>query len=269
MVFRTMASSDFSPDVPRDFAFRLIPAVTADVGRRSDETSPVPSLTLTASRSPYAGGFFGTVLQDLGAFRGLRLCMRGSAPSGSLRANMSTLQDSRDATGCCVAPLPQGDTPLQHLRSPRSTGRLLRGLLAVTTITGRAAAARAATTARWHPPGASSPIRWGPLPCHRLPSSAIPASSFVTVQRVPVGRSAMSSGALATSLPTNPWGDHSSPRLTGPTLYEAGALAPGTCTGVGRRGRAGPRAAPVSVDLRLDGRSRPHHGLRGFSHVTQ
>jgi hypothetical protein len=43
------------------------------VGRRSDETSPVPSPTLTASRSPYAGGFFGTVRQDLGAFHGLRL----------------------------------------------------------------------------------------------------------------------------------------------------------------------------------------------------
>jgi hypothetical protein len=73
MIASTMASSDFSPDILRDFAFRLIPAVPADVGRRPDETSPVPSPTLTASRSPYAGGFFGIAFQDLGAFRGLRL----------------------------------------------------------------------------------------------------------------------------------------------------------------------------------------------------
>jgi len=73
MISSTMASSDFSLDVPRDFAFRLLPAVPADVGRRSDETSPVPSPTLTASRSPYAGGFFATVRQGLGAFHGLRL----------------------------------------------------------------------------------------------------------------------------------------------------------------------------------------------------
>lgn len=73
MLCSTVASSDFSPDVPRDFAVRLIPAVTAEVGRRSDETSPVPSPTLTASRYPYAGGFFSAALQVLRAFRGLRL----------------------------------------------------------------------------------------------------------------------------------------------------------------------------------------------------
>jgi hypothetical protein len=67
-----MASSDFAPDGPRDVACQRIPAVTADVGRRSDETSPVPSPTLTASRSPDAGGFLGAALQVLGAFHGLR-----------------------------------------------------------------------------------------------------------------------------------------------------------------------------------------------------
>jgi len=33
-----------------------------------------------------------------------------------------------------LTPLSQGDTPLQHLRSPGSTGSSLRGLLAVTTV---------------------------------------------------------------------------------------------------------------------------------------
>ena len=103
-----MASSDFSPDVPRDFALRLIPAVTADVGRRSDETAPVPSPTLPASRSPDAGGFFGTAFQGLGAFQGLRRACQARLPLGPGRANISTRQASRHATGCGVAPLAQG-----------------------------------------------------------------------------------------------------------------------------------------------------------------
>jgi len=49
------------------------------------------------------------------------------------RANMTTLQDSRDVTGCCFAPLSPGGTPLQHIRSPRCTWCLLHGLLVVTT----------------------------------------------------------------------------------------------------------------------------------------
>ena len=36
----------------------LIPAITVDVGHRPPEISPVPSFAVTASRSPYAGGFF-------------------------------------------------------------------------------------------------------------------------------------------------------------------------------------------------------------------
>jgi hypothetical protein len=73
MISSPMASSDFSPNLPRDFACRRIPAVTADVGRRSDETPPVPAPTLTASRSLYAGGFFSAALQVIGAFHALRL----------------------------------------------------------------------------------------------------------------------------------------------------------------------------------------------------
>ena len=45
------ASSWISP-------LRLIPFVTMAVGHRPDEISPVPSSTVTTSRSPYTGGFF-------------------------------------------------------------------------------------------------------------------------------------------------------------------------------------------------------------------
>ena len=72
MVSGTMASSDFSPGIPLDFAFRLIPAVSVDVRHRPDETSPVPSSAVTTSRSPYAGGFFTAAIQVLRRFRGLR-----------------------------------------------------------------------------------------------------------------------------------------------------------------------------------------------------
>jgi len=75
----------------------------------------------------------GLHFQMLHPFHGLRLGLRGSALSCPLQVNISTLQDSRHVTDCCLAPLPQRDTPLQHPRSPWSTGRLLRGVLALTT----------------------------------------------------------------------------------------------------------------------------------------
>jgi hypothetical protein len=63
------------------------------------------------------------------------LSLISSAPSGSrCRANISALQDSLHVTGCCLALLPQEDTPLHHSRSPGSTGSLPRGLLAATTV---------------------------------------------------------------------------------------------------------------------------------------
>jgi len=62
------------------------------------------------------------------------LSLNSWTPSCSpLGANISTLQDSLDVTGCCFAPLPQGDTSLQHIRLPGCIGCLLRGPLAVTT----------------------------------------------------------------------------------------------------------------------------------------
>lgn len=71
---------------------------------------------------------------------------------------------------------------------------------------------RAATTARWYPPVASSLISVGSTAWSRATRAAIPGSSFVPLQRSPVGRRAISSGALATSRPTKHWeGDRTPP----------------------------------------------------------
>ena len=51
---------------------QLIPVITVDVGHRPNETSPVPSLAVLTSRSPYAGGFFAVAVQGLRGFHGLR-----------------------------------------------------------------------------------------------------------------------------------------------------------------------------------------------------
>jgi hypothetical protein len=79
--------------------------------------------------------------QSLPLFRGLRLSLRGSALLCPLQVTLTTLQDSREGTDCGVAPPSRRDTPLQHPRSPRSTGSLLRGSLAITTA-GLASASR-------------------------------------------------------------------------------------------------------------------------------
>jgi hypothetical protein len=47
-------------------------------------------------------------------------------PACGIIAPGSSGIDSLDVTGCCFAPLPQRVTPLQHIRSPRCTGCLLR-----------------------------------------------------------------------------------------------------------------------------------------------
>src|SRR4029450_5100267 len=79
--------------------------------------------------------------QSLHLFHGLRLRLRGSALLGPLRGNITTLQGSLHGTDCGVAPPSQRVTPLQHPQSPKSTGSLLRGALALTT-TGLAPASR-------------------------------------------------------------------------------------------------------------------------------
>ena len=121
------ASSWISP-------LRLIPFVTMAVGHRPDEISPVPLSTFATSRSPYAGGFFTAAFPGSSPLPWPSLCVNSSAPSFSrFRANISALQDSLYVTGCCFAPLSQGDTTLRHSQSPGCTGCLLRGLLSVTT----------------------------------------------------------------------------------------------------------------------------------------
>ena len=121
---------------------QLIPAVTVRVVHRPSETSPVPSPTFTTSRSPYAGEFFGVVPSGSSHLPWPSLSLTSSALPGSpCGANISTLQDSLYVTGCGFALLSQEDTTLQHLRSPRSTGCLLRGGLTL-TATGLAPASR-------------------------------------------------------------------------------------------------------------------------------
>src|SRR5205823_1410819 len=51
----------------------------------------------------------------------------------SLSGRISTLQDSLHGTDYRFAPPSRRDTSLQHRWSPTSTGRLLRGSLAITT----------------------------------------------------------------------------------------------------------------------------------------
>jgi len=139
LVSSTMASSDFSSGFPSDFTSQLIPSVTLAVDERPDETSPVPSSAVLTSRSPYAGGFLTAAIQSLGRFFRLRFAWAARHPLFPLRANISTLQASRDVTGYWFALLSQEDTSLQHIWLPRSTGRLLHGLLAL-TMTGLAPA---------------------------------------------------------------------------------------------------------------------------------
>jgi hypothetical protein len=103
------------------------------VDHRPNEISPVPSSTFTTSRSPYAGEFFGAAFPDSSRLPWPSLRMTSSAlPCSPLGANLSALQDSPNVAGCGFALLSQEVTTLQHLRSPRSTGCLLRGCLTIT-----------------------------------------------------------------------------------------------------------------------------------------
>ncbi len=134
MVISTMASSDFSLDIPQISPPRLILAVTIGLGYRPGETSPVPSPTFSTSRSPYAEGFFVAASSGSSPLPWPSLSLTSSAPSCSpFGANISTLQDSLYVTGCCFALLSQEVTSLQHNLSPGCTGCLLCGLLTVTT----------------------------------------------------------------------------------------------------------------------------------------
>ena len=91
---------------------------------------------------PYAGEFFGVAFPGSSRLPWPSLRMTSSAlPCSPLGANLSALQDSLYVAGYGFALLSQEATTLQHLRSPRSTGCLLRGCLTI-TATGLAPASR-------------------------------------------------------------------------------------------------------------------------------
>ncbi len=112
----------------------LIPGLSRAVDPRPREVSRVALMAVPAFRSPYAGGFFEAALPDSSPLPWPSRRMKRSAPACSpCGANISALQDSLHGTDYRLAPLSQGDTALRHPRSPRSSGGLLRGSLAITT----------------------------------------------------------------------------------------------------------------------------------------
>jgi hypothetical protein len=91
-------------------------------------------MALPAFRSPYAGGFFEAAPPESSPLPWPSRSLKRSAPACSpCGVNMSTLQDSLDGTDYWVALPSQEDTALHHPQSPRSSGSLLRGSLAITT----------------------------------------------------------------------------------------------------------------------------------------
>ena len=97
------------PASPWTSLLQLIPVVTMSVNHRPDETSPVPSSTVTTSRSLYAGEFFGAAFPGSSRLPWPSLSLTSSAlPCSPSRANLSTLQDSLDVTGCGFALLISG-----------------------------------------------------------------------------------------------------------------------------------------------------------------
>ncbi len=128
-----MIPSDLSRGIAPDFASGLIPGLPRVVAPRPREISPVALTAFPASRSPYAEEFLGAASPDSSPLPWpSRSLKRSALPCSPLGANMSTLQDSLNGTGCWFAPPSQRDTPLRHTGSPQCNGSLLRGSLAIT-----------------------------------------------------------------------------------------------------------------------------------------
>ena len=112
----------------------LIPRLPGAADPRPREISLVAPMAVPAFRSPYAGGFFEAARPESSPLPWPSRYMKRSAPSWSpCGANMSALQDSLYGTDCGVALPSQEDTALHHPQSPRGSGSLLRGSLAITT----------------------------------------------------------------------------------------------------------------------------------------
>jgi len=112
----------------------LIPRLPRAVAPRPREISLVALMAVPAFRSPYAGGFFEAALPESSPLPWPSRRMIRSAPSCSPSgANMSALQDSLYGTDYWFALPSQEVTALHHTRSPKCSGSLLRGSLAITT----------------------------------------------------------------------------------------------------------------------------------------
>ena len=115
-------------------SYVLMPRLPRGVDPRPREISLVALMALPTFRSPYAGGFFEAARPESSPLPWPSRQMKRSAPSWSpCGANMSALQDSLHGTDYGVALLSQEDTALRHTQSPRCSGSLLRGSLAITT----------------------------------------------------------------------------------------------------------------------------------------
>ena len=96
------------------------------------EVSSVPSTTVLTFRSLYTEGFFGTVSSisvPSMVFVRKPMTRLPFVPEGS---KVTMLQDSLNVTDCQLAPISHRHTSLQHNRSPKSTGCLLRSSPAIT-----------------------------------------------------------------------------------------------------------------------------------------
>jgi hypothetical protein len=111
----------------------LIPRVSGDVGHGRPETARVPPCPVSAGRSPDAGAFFGAAFPESSPRPWPSPGVHGSALSCPWPVTSTARQDSREVADGGVAPLAQRETPLQHPRSPTSTGRLRRGSSVMTT----------------------------------------------------------------------------------------------------------------------------------------
>ena len=122
--------------------------------------------------------------------RGPQLCIWVSGSGrGVGRITSATWARARASTASVFANWPVA----------RAKSRTRRGC---TMTTGRPVVAKARVGARSRPPGASNTMRVGLRACTQATSVSTPLASFATVHRSPEGRTAMSTWALATSIPT-------------------------------------------------------------------
>jgi hypothetical protein len=132
----------------------------------------------------------------------------------------------------------------------------------LTTATGTAAATKAATSPTSRPPVASSTTRVGRSPTRRPTKAAMPGSACRARYCSPLGRTAISRWALATSIPTKlglSMG-FSCGGTRGPSLHHAGSAAQGEAGGMpGQRSEALQRRAPPS-GARVRGPRRRRNG---------